>query len=607
MLSPFVGICTQGLAAVFSPEMNLLTFEEKRFGPYVDTVEYDVITREESAVSALQDGNIDLIGHPIDPNFLGELQEAENIEVEETLKNSYGYLTINCRKYPYNITTFRRALALAISKREIVDQVFDELASPLDSCVPKNNPFSVESELGYHYYNANIAQSNEMLDAAGFIDVDGDNLREAPNGADFTVLIEGSSSDIADEIKNMIAATLGNLRIDAYVGIAWSPWNRLYFHGDYDIMFLRNRFNDFDVDWLGYEYWSEYSNKPFYNYPNFQNSTYDSWRNQLLHSTDYEKIQEAAIEMQRILVKECPIVVLFQEHQIFAYRADRFTNIKNDVVEGISGYWTNYEAHLRESNGGPFGGVLKRSIQQDVDTFNFMDASSHSKDILNMLYDSLIKRNWAGEDIAWLAKNYYLETHEDNQNVPDGHTRITFNLFQNISWSDGRKLTATDVAYTLDYYRQAPGNPYGSGLQDMTSAVAKGPTILEVQFENESYWHLHSVGYKPILPAHIFSDIGSENWMDWNPEPQEETMVTSGPFNITSYRKGDYYNLTYNPHYFRDLREYRPVMIPLLTIAGIGVVAICVAVVVVTAYQELCEKGNLSNVLKCNEGHKKIV
>ncbi|MBD3158434.1 MAG: hypothetical protein GF309_06540 [Candidatus Lokiarchaeota archaeon] len=72
--------------------------------------------------------------------------------------------------------TFRRALARAISKWEIVNQVFDELANPLDSCVPKNNPVSVESELWYHYYNANIAQSNEMLDTAGFLNVDGDNL-----------------------------------------------------------------------------------------------------------------------------------------------------------------------------------------------------------------------------------------------------------------------------------------------------------------------------------------------------------------------------------------------------------------------------------------------
>ncbi|MGV9103907.1 MAG: ABC transporter substrate-binding protein, partial [Candidatus Thorarchaeota archaeon] len=225
----------------------------------------------------------------------------------------------------------------------------------------------------------------------------------------------------------------------------------------------------------------------------------------------------------------------------------------------VPGYWTNHKIHLKDSEGGPFGGTFIRSIPLDMQTFNFMATSTaYNMDILGLLYDSLIKRNWTGEDIGWLARSYYLETHKDNPNVPENHTRITFELHPNMFWNDGKRLSANDVAFTFNYYCEGIDNPYGTDLQAMTRAVAKGPTTLEVEFETESYWHLHSVGYKPILPAHAFSQMDPKNWMEWDPDPREEEMVTSGPFDITGYRDGDYYNISYNPNYFHNARKYGP-------------------------------------------------
>ncbi len=529
-------------------------YDNVKVGPFVDKVVYNVITQDDQQVLSLQDDEIDLIGDMVDPSFLDTLSEAEDIEVANVLRNGYGYLTINCANYPYNITAFRRALAFALDKEAISDYVWDGLSVPQDSCVAQVNPFSIEGQLPYTYYESNIALGNQLLDDAGFLDVDDDGIREAPDGSKFDVLVEcSSSSNIAIEVGELTEAALTALNIQAnsvstdfYEYLA-----RLNYHGDFDIVFLGVSFNNFDVNWLAYNYWSEYANEPFWNSPAFQNETYDSWRDQLLHATDYEEVYEAATKMQEVWVYECPEIVCYENILLSAYRTDRFEDWVNSPIDGVPGWWTNYKAKMKASIGGPFGGSLRWSNPLDIDSFNFMvSTSAYTMNVLNMLYDSLIQPGPDGLDVLLLAESYTIETHEDNPGIPEGYSRFTFNIIQNATWSDGVPLTAEDVAFTMNYLRDTPGNQYGSNLNDMTAAYAPTPYTAVIEFGSESFWYLHVAGYKPILPKHVFEAVGLENWNTWNPSPPDEPMVTSGPFNVSEYIAGEFTELTYNPNYF---------------------------------------------------------
>ncbi len=122
-------------------------------------------------------------------------------------------------------------------------------------------------------------------------------------------------------------------------------------------------------------------------------------------------------------------------------------------------------------------------------------------------------------------------------------------MIQNATWTDGEPITAEDAAFSLNYYRDAPGNPYGTDLTNLTAAYANSPYTLEAEFNTESYWHLQRVGYKPIIPRHIFTQIGTEGWNTWNPNPPEEEMVTSGPFNVSEYVASEYCDLSKNDNY----------------------------------------------------------
>ncbi|MHA1883398.1 MAG: ABC transporter substrate-binding protein [Candidatus Thorarchaeota archaeon] len=525
-----------------------------KFGPYVDKIVFNVITQDDQQVLALQDDEIDLIGDMVDPTFLATLLEAENIDVANVQRNGYGYVVINTQKYPQNITDFRRALAFALDKEGISDTAWDGLSQPGDSPVPTVNPYTIEGQLNYTYYEPNIVLGNAMLDAAGF-EIDGlTGFRTAPNGDAFDVLVEcAQSSNIAIEVGQYVSDALNDLSIDA-VSVPtdfYEYLNRLYFHGEFDMVFLGSTFTSFDVDWLAYEFWSEYADEPYQNFAMFQNAEYDGWRDQLLYATTYEEVYEAAIEMQRILVYEVPFLICYANQLLSAYRTDKFEGFVNDVSDGVPGWWTNYKVHLKDDAGGPFGGTFRWSNPLDIDTFNFMVSSSaYANNVNNMMWDSLITIDGDGNDVNWLAESYLAETHEDNSEVPDGYTQFTFNMIQNATWTDGRPITAEDAAFSLNYFRDSPGNPYGPDLSDMTAAFAPTTYKLIVQFSSVSFWHLHTVSYKPVLPKHIFEVIGVDGWNVWNPNPPVTDLVSSGPFNVSDYVAGEFCELTWNPNYF---------------------------------------------------------
>ena len=522
-------------------------------GPFVDKLVFNVIAQDEQQVLALMNDEIDLIGDTIDPSFMESLEAAENIETSTTFRNGYGFFTINCAKYPFNITAFRRAMAFAFDKEAISEEVLNGFSVPLDSCIPLINPFTIEGQLPYSYYNASIALANSLLDEAGFVDINLDGYRESPDGSNLSVLIEyHESSSLAMEISHALEEDLLALQVDATVTpFSWYDDIIRMPHDEYDIRFLACDFNNLDVDWLAYEFWSEYADEPYFNLPNFQNASYDAWREQLLYSTDYDDVYEAAIEMQKVWVYECPMIICYENIMLSAYRTDKFEGHVNQAIDGVTGWWTNYKVNLKDHQDSPFGGIFRRSAGMDINTFNIMGAStSYTINILNELYDTLLDTGPDGADIMWLAESCLVETNADNPSVPEGDTHLVFNMVQNANWTDGSPLTAEDVAFSLNFLRDAPGNKYRLDLLNMSAAYAPSTYTVVVEFSTESYWHLHRVAFKPIFPKHIMRGIVIDAWAYWSPNPPIEEMVTSGPFNITEYVAGEFIELTRNDNYF---------------------------------------------------------
>ena len=164
-------------------------------------------------------------------------------------------------------------------------------------------------------------------------------------------------------------------------------------------------------------------------------------------------MKEAALEMQKINTYECPVIVCYSNVEIAAYRTDRFEGHVNQRSIGVFSEWTERKVHLKADQGGLFGGTFRKS-NGVFESLNFMVVSTlYASMVLRNLLDSMMVRDENGDDLLWLAESYIAETHQDNDQIPLGHTRFTFDLIQNATWTDGKPLTAEDVAFSLNYYR----------------------------------------------------------------------------------------------------------------------------------------------------------
>ncbi|NHI84116.1 MAG: hypothetical protein EAX81_07420 [Candidatus Thorarchaeota archaeon] len=519
-------------------------------GPYVDKVVYKMSVADtpgDQEILMLLNNEIDFTG--IDPSLVEELCGIEHIEVVGQPRCGYGYLSMNCAKYPFNITSFRRAIAFAIDKRKIASYLWQGFGEPLDSCIPSMNPFSIEGQQPYTYYDPRPDIAVALLETSGFdIDIE-TGFRTAPNGQPFSVKIECGMGDQAVCAAEHVAEVLRDLSIDAYAQPTdfVSLQGRLIYHQDYDISFQGIRVPEYNVAWLGFYFWSEYADRPYYNSANFQNESFDSLREQLLLSLDHDEVLDAAMKMQEILLYECPWIILYENLDFYAFRTDRF-----EGAETYNSWWRSYSVHLKEEEGGPLGGTY-RYFGHSLTTLNFM-ATSFTFDhaIIQLLYDTLLRTDSDGSIIPWLAKSYLIESYIDNPSILPGRTRMTFNLVDNVTWSDGTSLTAMDVAYTFNYYYQSSGNPEGAYLTDMLAAYAIGPYTFVIEFGEESFWNLDRVAFAYILPKHILETIGLEDWNTWQPNPPSEPMVTSGPFNVSEWIRGEILELSANPNYFHQ-------------------------------------------------------
>ncbi|MHA2066084.1 MAG: ABC transporter substrate-binding protein, partial [Candidatus Thorarchaeota archaeon] len=340
------------LVMISSPAISVVAVDvssDIRVGPYVDKVVFKVITEREQSFLALQAGEIEMEMDYFDPVHLPTLEADPDISVFKPLRNGYGHITINCRVYPLNITDFRRAFAYAFDKTRVTTEIMDGYSQEHDSVVPYVSSWCIEDEMPYHYYTAQVATGTQILEDAGFYIDPVSGFRTAPDGSHFDVIIEyGSSSpEIAGGTAQIGVDALRALDVNADTRAAetYDFFTRLDFHDDYDMVFYAYNFHSNDVQWLANEFCSDNVDSPYQNPTNFENTTFDSWIDQLLYSTDYDEVYEASYEMQMVLQYNVPRLVTYMNTYMQAYRNDKFTGHVADLGSYITGPWTIRKIH----------------------------------------------------------------------------------------------------------------------------------------------------------------------------------------------------------------------------------------------------------------------
>jgi len=536
-------------------QVNSDDYDETESRPYIDKIVYRVIPDPDTRILALLADAIDIHASSFDPSsYWPVLNVDPDISIHQSLRNGYGSITFNCRMYPLNLTGFRRAFSYAFSKTQVIAEL-DGFSKEHDSLIPYVNPFCIEDELSPHWYESEVDIGNAILDELNFTRDPTTGVRNAPNGEPFKIEMGYSGTSCNRKVAIIAQKAFENLHVDVIITSYQKSKKSYNPFIDFNLVLREIDFIDYGISWLASEYGSEYAKDININPSGFSNSSFDIWGEQLLHNTTYDDVSQAAAEMQRILQYEVPSIVVYQNYYFQAYRNDKFTNYVEDLDRHIDGYWTMLNIRLLD---GTTGGTVSVGIDQKPDSFNFFVAESNlSKVIFDKIHLGLYTRSPDLEPIPQLVEAMVVETSEENTNITQGHTRFTIDLRDDRRWSDNIPVTADDVAFTFNYILESGryGNPKADDLAELMSVYSPSTYRVILEFCSESYWNFEKFAYQYILPKHAFNGTSFEEWDSWEISILEENQVENincGPFVLSDFEEGEFYELSVNPDWMRS-------------------------------------------------------
>jgi peptide/nickel transport system substrate-binding protein len=162
-------------------------------GPvYLDELQVLFIGEEQTILSALETGEITYAGVPT--QNLADVEANPDITVHKSHATEIRYIGFNTSKAPWDNADLRRAFAYATNKEEFNTLAWDDLALPIYQPLPPtiwgHNP---ELDATSYQYEPETAMA--MLDELGYVDVDGDGMREDPEGNPWAVRLSTVSAD----------------------------------------------------------------------------------------------------------------------------------------------------------------------------------------------------------------------------------------------------------------------------------------------------------------------------------------------------------------------------------------------------------------------------
>lgn len=130
--------------------------------------------------------------------------------------------------------------------------------------------------------------------------------------------------------------------------------------------------------------------------------------------------------------------------------------------------------------------------------------------------------------------------------VSDDGLTYTYHIKDGLMWSDGQPLTAEDVAYTLNLYKQNHAYLPQNYLTLIDGeVVALDPTTIQFHTKQPTGLYTGKVAYMYdyILPKHVFEKIEKPKQFDNVPN------VGSGPFIIEEFKIAEYVRMVRNPYW----------------------------------------------------------
>ncbi|MEZ5864894.1 MAG: ABC transporter substrate-binding protein [Geminicoccaceae bacterium] len=282
--------------------------------PAIDTVVFREVPTSAARVQLLQGGAVDIAQY-LQPLEIISLQNVPNVVVETVPASFMIWIELNAKTPPFDNVDVRRAMNFAFPQQQVLDAVYQGLASPLDGCMPNIYPgFAGE----FFEYSYDPAKAKELLTSAGF-------------GDGFTTSLAYNAGDpVQEPIAIIYQTALREIGVELELKKipAGSFYNAVTERGQPMIFYV-------DSPWCpdpGYSLTLYFDSASYVNYSNYENAEVDRLIAETAATADEEARLAMMKEAQGIIMSEAPWTFIAYPNYTMARKAE---------LEGFTYYTSN--------------------------------------------------------------------------------------------------------------------------------------------------------------------------------------------------------------------------------------------------------------------------
>lgn len=286
--------------------------------PAINRIEWKHFRTVDSALLALKKGEIDvIIDEPpagvLAPSLLGE----KGVTIEVGPNPGLPLLIFNYKKYPLNVTDFRKAVSYAIDYQSLVDAIeagYGEV--PGAGILPSS---IIESDPNLPKLEYNLTKANDLLDSLNFIDTNGDGIRNLPDGSELKFQVIAWNNQKHMRVAEMLSHMLkkAGVEFEPYTNELSVLQKMVWDDRSYD---MHIDFHDPYMTALGF---ATIDLVPL-QYGTCTDPKFSELYNVTMSAKTPEEMKAAVYGLQEYYATELPGIALYWSKSIYPYRSDRF-------------------------------------------------------------------------------------------------------------------------------------------------------------------------------------------------------------------------------------------------------------------------------------------
>lgn len=308
--------------------------------PAVEELVMPIIKDQTTIFSALRTGEIQGTTVPLTPELVQEFQNAPNLKVQTGPGYATTMLQFNTERAPWDKAEVRQAVAKAIDTQKIVDTVLLGFGVPGNpGWISPSSPLHDPAIKGTY----DVAQAKAALDQLGYTDSNNDGIREADGKPMDVELLVQSNNPLRVRTAELIAADLKQIGISIKVtamepdSVTDKVWP------EFDV----SKGRDFDLAMWGWSAPLQVSptrmadlvhSDPAIGSTNiggFRNAEADTLATQLLEEIDPAQQKTLAQQMEALIARELPFVMLFYADGTYVYQPNAYDGWIYQTGQGI--------------------------------------------------------------------------------------------------------------------------------------------------------------------------------------------------------------------------------------------------------------------------------